>query len=738
MEFDDVFDAEQFGDAPIRPHTELLVRYVLRRLDVKTQSKLEYALVQDSKSRKLLLDVWRVVRVLATNPLDEFKNDHERLIAQYWRKWTGPVVLPRWETPFVGRDSEVEQLIELLKNNPLVTVAGQAGMGKTRLACEVALQQFETFRDGVYYFSCSFYQRSEDFLSSLAQCLGLEADATLEEIQANVASRRMLIVVDSCEKLPGISVLIEALISAAPRVRWIATSHSILGIRQEKCLELLPDPGLITILVSRLHRLFGEFHLSAEHRAVLAGVCKKLGCIPLNLSIAAGCLHPSLGIEEGIRALERLSQPQAERQSSVGELGPIPLVVLDEERDLLLQLLSFAGWFTEEDAAPVLGVPPEGVALFLQSLASGERLDSGFDGLKYVYKVPDPVADNLQRTNLLPSERALVAKGQSAHADYYLAVGQQIGSLFDKGDWHDGTSKLQQHRLNLRKAVNYLTQEGRHSEISGLYVALSRPLLEAGYLTDFEILGEATRIASEKLQDRALKASLLGLQGALASRRSDDESARRLWKERLEICKELGDTEKSADALIDLAWEAYENLGIAPALIYLEEAEKLVQEANLTELAATVWVIRARMLIDSGNKKEGLQWVQRTNEMIAISKNQDPLLFVYQNLVRAYQHSSMPEQALDTLKKLLRVSVDGDRAVHIGWTLQELGSIYEQQGDLELAEQCYVLAARVYKEYRTRHANRAQASLEAFAEKHGRNWKEAIERWSTTSIDALL
>ncbi|MBX3118753.1 MAG: NACHT domain-containing protein [Fimbriimonadaceae bacterium] len=732
-------------DFPIRPNNELLVRYILKRLDTRTEQELEVILTQDQGSRQRLIEAWRTIRSLATNPQDYAPESKlTRSLAAHWRKWSGPYVLPRWESPFVGRTAEIEQLLQLLSqaDKRVVTIAGPGGMGKTRLACEIAMQVAERFRDGVLFVECGTLSRVDEVVSAIASSLGAEADSSSTVLQELLAEVRTLIVLDSCERIVGVGRIIEELAPNCQHTRWLITSHKPLNVAMETVIEVKPGQNqlddCVKMLQEKLSRLVGELQHTPELIATLTTMCKRLHGVPLFVALAVGSLQPSQSAASSLKSLDLLTNLPPEAASLESEESPVLFLIRNEERHLLTQLLAFSGWFTLEEAAYVVEKRPEDALAILTDLARRERLDASFDGVHYRFKIPDPIVDGMSRSVLSATAQNLISKARERHAELFLRSSEHIGQLFDSGEWASASSLLQRQRTNLRAATMYLSIEGKHHEIATLSRALSLAYFESGYLTDFEILGNAARIAALATDDKALHASLLGLEGALAARKSDNELARSLWKQRLDICKQLGDIAKSADALIDLAWDAYENFGITPALAYLEEAESLVEEANLLELAATICVIRARMFIDAGDIESGLKWVGKTNNLIERCQNQGPLLFVYQNLVRAYQRLEMPDKLVDTLQMLLGHAVSGDRAVHIGWACQEFAQVFEKEGDLHRAAKYLVAAENVYREYRTRHLHKAKLAIEQFLSRHGDTFQDVVDQFKSMPWNDLI
>jgi class 3 adenylate cyclase len=168
--------------------------------------------------------------------------------------------LPAQLTSFVGRDAEVARLRDMLAQNRMVTLTGAGGVGKTRLAIQVASQTAGEFGDGVWYVDLAPITDPELVPVTVARALGLPDQpgrSTMDTITRFVADRRMLMVLDNCEHLlDACADLIVALLGAAAGLTLLATSREAIGVAGEvgwrvpsltlddEALELLTGPAM--------------------------------------------------------------------------------------------------------------------------------------------------------------------------------------------------------------------------------------------------------------------------------------------------------------------------------------------------------------------------------------------------------------------------------------------------------------------------------------------------------------
>jgi class 3 adenylate cyclase len=146
--------------------------------------------------------------------------------------------LPQQLTTFVGRDDELREVAQLLESVRLVTLVGTGGVGKTRLALQVAADQLERFPDGVWLVELAPLRDGTSIEGVLTSVLGIASTAGGNSRQAIVGAlrgKRALMIFDNCEHIVGdTAVLIEALLMACPGLRVIASSREALSIKGER------------------------------------------------------------------------------------------------------------------------------------------------------------------------------------------------------------------------------------------------------------------------------------------------------------------------------------------------------------------------------------------------------------------------------------------------------------------------------------------------------------------------
>ena len=210
-------------------------------------------------------------------------------------------------TEFVGRRAELAQVRDALARARLVTLTGPGGIGKTRLALQVAAGAGRAFRDGVWLAELTGLRDPGLLVAEVARSLGL-SDKSARWAVASLAdylqARQLLLVLDGCEHLAdACAVMADVLLRGCPELRIIATSRHVLGVAGEVTVAVPPmtvpaedsPNGPEELLGYEAVRLFAGrgaavlpgFALDEDNGAAVARVCRELDGIPLAVELAA-------------------------------------------------------------------------------------------------------------------------------------------------------------------------------------------------------------------------------------------------------------------------------------------------------------------------------------------------------------------------------------------------------------------------------------------------------------------
>lgn len=230
-------------------------------------------------------------------------------------------------TSFVGRRRELSEAKMRMTESRLVTLTGPGGVGKTRLAFELADRSRKAFRDGVYEIELASLEEEASVASAMLAALSVPDQSTrpaAEKLVDYLRERQILIVLDNCEHLlQAAAVLAAELLQEAPGLRILATSREPMGIAGERiCLIpplATPSPfeshtaeGLdqfeaVSLLIDRARSIVPDFAVTAENSDAVVQLCNSLDGMPLAIELAATRLR-SLSVTQIVERLDRRFQ----------------------------------------------------------------------------------------------------------------------------------------------------------------------------------------------------------------------------------------------------------------------------------------------------------------------------------------------------------------------------------------------------------------------------------------------
>ena len=202
--------------------------------------------------------------------------------------------VPAQLTTFVGRQAEMDELRRIITDNRLVTLTGAGGVGKTRLAVEVAARLVGEFVDGVWYVDLAPITNPLVVPVTVARTLGLADQpgrSTMDTLRRFVGDRKILLLLDNCEHLlDACAALSVALLDACPRLTILATSRELIGVAGELTWRVpslsLADEA-IELFADRARRARPDFCATDDNTATIADICRRLDGIPLAIELAA-------------------------------------------------------------------------------------------------------------------------------------------------------------------------------------------------------------------------------------------------------------------------------------------------------------------------------------------------------------------------------------------------------------------------------------------------------------------
>jgi predicted ATPase/class 3 adenylate cyclase/DNA-binding CsgD family transcriptional regulator len=515
--------------------------------------------------------------------------------------------LPVQLTSFVGRDAQIHEVRQLLAQNRAVTLTGAGGVGKTRMAIQVAAAMAGEFSDGVWYVDLAPITDAELVAVTVARALGLPDQpgrSTMDTLLRFVRDRQLLVVLDNCEHLlDACAELVVALLSGAARLTVLATSREAIGVAGEvswRVPSLSLDGDAVELFAERARRARPDFTLTDDHAATVGEICARLDGMPLAIELAAARVRAlSLAeildsLHDRFRLLTGGARTAVRRQQTLRASVDWSHALLTEpERVLLRRLAVFLGGFDLAAAQAVAGggdVARYQVLDQLTLLVDKSLVVAEDTGGRTRYRLLETVRQYALEKLGESGEADAV---RSRHRDHYTALAAVLDSPADT----DYEQRLEQAELeidNLRAAFSW-SRENSDIELALALASSLQPLwlgrgriqeglawfdtaltylgaqhrevaaaVLARALADSAVLGlwvgavesldqaqQALAIARE-VDDRALLARALTACGSIASC-FDAKAARAYLAEAIGLARALGDRVRLSQILAQQA-----------------------------------------------------------------------------------------------------------------------------------------------------------------------------------------
>ena len=390
----------------------------------------------------------------------------------------GPGNLRAATTSFIGRESEVAELQAALKAHRLVTLTGVGGVGKTRLATEVAARLADEFPDGVWFFDLAAVTDPAAVPDAVAAVLGITQQpgkSVSDSVAAALEGRVRLLVFDNCEHVVDtVADLVEAILVASSTVTIVATSREGLGVAHE---QLWRVPSLdvnsgtesagVSLFVDRAQSVVSDFSLTQPGEAdAVVEICRRLDGIPLAIELAASRMASMTATDVRDRLDHRFrllvgSRRGLARHQTLRHAVAWSYDLLDEAEKVVLDRCSvFAGGFDLESACAVAGFDDADDYAILDLLDALVR-----KSLLLADRSSGHARFSMLETIRQFAEDQLVAGGEasnlrSAHSRYFAGREAAIMALWDSPRQREAYDWFTVELANLRTAFRWAADQG--------------------------------------------------------------------------------------------------------------------------------------------------------------------------------------------------------------------------------------------------------------------------------------
>lgn len=562
---------------------------------------------------------------------------------------TRPCNLPEHLTPLIGREQEVESVLHFLRNTEirLLTLTGIAGIGKTRLALQVARELClnNDFADGIYFVPLASISNPDFVVPTIARLFGLketDGETVLEGLQAYLQDKHLLLVLDNFEHILSATPFLTPLLASCPGLKVLVTSRERLRLRYEQMfllsplalpdLKNLPDPealshyAAVALFLQRVQAMRPNFTVTQTNFRAIAEICTRLDGLPLTLELAAARMNMLSAQELLVRLkhpLQILSQGARdlpERQQTLYNTLHWSYGLLNAEEQRLFRWLSvFVGGCTYLAAESVC----------VRSVDTGESVFNLVSSLidKSLLQLDrrggDTEGEEESRLSMLETVREFAWEclnesgeaeaAQQAHAMYYLTLTEELEAALDGPQQVHVLGRLEREHDNLRAALERFLEPGKENGGSK-HPSNEMALRMTGSLRQFWLVrgyfNEGRSFLERALANRegvkaVVQAHALTTAGTLAFLQGDHDRAEALCTESAALFRQAGEPRGLAVALYQLGRVVWTQGNVTLARKLAEEA--LTHARASGHEGSIAWAIfrLARLTIEQGEYDRG-------------------------------------------------------------------------------------------------------------------------------------
>jgi predicted ATPase/class 3 adenylate cyclase len=537
-----------------------------------------------------------------------------------------PNNLPVQASSFIGRDTELAEVSQLITTSRLVTLTGPGGSGKTRLALQAAAGLLDGSGDGVWFADLAPVTDSGLVAGTVASVLSIQPEAgrpVADTLAEAIAERSLLIVLDNCEQVIDVCAkLADTLLRGCPHLTLLATSREPLGISGEHVHRVpplatpVPDDDLagirgrdaVRLLIDRAAANGKPLRLDEWTGPVIGRICRQLDGIPLAIELAAARLRAMTVTELDARLGERFalltsgSRAKPARHQTLHAMIDWSWELLTgAERGTLAQLSVFAGGFDLaacETVTASAGIPAGEALAQLSSLVDKSLVqfdDTGTGPGRYrlLETVRQFAAQRLDEQG-----QAAVITARTSHRDHYLALAETAAPQLTGPDQSKWMDRLDIELADLRAAIAFALAQADPEP--GLRLAAALRFF-------WDVRGHASEAADflRALLDLAPARELgLARAEALATTAYLTEklaAAQPYYLEGVTIARAAGDDRLVADLLHIQAFHLIRSGQSAAALPLLENSLHLARRLDDRLLTARVLQVRSLALDFEGD-----------------------------------------------------------------------------------------------------------------------------------------
>lgn len=624
--------------------------------------------------------------------------------------------LPVQLTTFIGRRPQIVQLQGLLSDVRLLTLTGPGGVGKTRLALEVAGAVIDHYPDGVWLVDLAALTDERLVPQAVASSLGISdmpAEALIETVARTLENKSLLVVLDNCEHLLGACQSVaHRLLQSCAAVRILATSRQSLDIPGETAWRVpsleLPQPGngapvqqgpsseAVDLFCARARATLRTFAIADRDWPAITEICRRLDGIPLAIELAAArtsvltLQEIAARLDDAFRLLTGGSNMAPSRLQTLRATIDWSFDLLSGREQRLFEWLSvFSGGWTIEAAEAVCGegdiAPPDVLDLLMRLADKSLVLVERDVGETARYRLLEVLRQYGQERLRLRGEETAARR----HAEHFLELAERTESKLVEAGQGARLEQLDREHDNFRAAARNFLNRRDLSGAERLFGALRNFWFYRGYLSEGRAwLAEALSVPYDSVattdattQGETLRrrAKVLHAGAILAFAQSDFASAQAMGQSELDLRLQTGDDEATAGAWLAIGFIAKCRGDFAQARNFLEESARVSRAAGDLVMLALGLASLAEVAYDEGDYELARATAE---EALAIARQMEfPTAIAESLLTLGNVRYQQAEYAVaETLLEMsLKIARELGRKSSIALALASLGQVASAQ-----------------------------------------------------------
>jgi predicted ATPase/DNA-binding SARP family transcriptional activator len=601
--------------------------------------------------------------------------------------------LPTPATPLLGREHELARLAEIVRSGPrLLTLTGIGGIGKTRLALELARRLGPEFQHGSAMATLATLR--DPALVPRAILDALEIPETgrdpEESVTAALSGSELLLVVDNFEQVLPAAPTVARLLEAAPRLKVIVTSRAPLHIAAEQEFPVPPlaEDEAAELFVARAQAANPEFALSEQNAAAVAELCTRLDGLPLAIELAAArtkILPPATLLSRLSNRLQLLTggrRDAPKHQQTLRMTFDWSHDLLDPDvQQLFARLGVFAGGCTLESAEAVCGGDGsvlDGLTALVDESLMRQRVTAGGQArFSMLETVREYALERLAAAGEFEEVRRL-------HLGHFVAFAEDVEPHLVGSNQIGWLARVEADHDNIRAALAFALETADAPSAMRLVRGVRRFWHVHGYLAEGRhALSSALAIAPDEPSE--IRANTLNMVGILAGEQGDYASAQTMFKASLDDARAVGATRAISSALVNLGNMAFYSGELDEARdLYKESIEHFAALGDSRGQALAKENI-GLMALTAGDVPEAVTWLTGALELARDVGDDRETAAAGRSLAAAKIELGEPAQATALLAESLTLARDLGDAHGIATSLETFAGLAATGGAFERA-----------------------------------------------------